>query len=571
MSGIHFKTIEWCNFLSTGDTPNKIWLDSNPTTLIIGPNGSGKSTLLDALSFALFGKPHRDINKNQLINSINQKNCLVTVEFSIGTISYKVIRGCKPNIFEIWQDGKMLNQESHSRDYQKILESTLLKLNHKSFHQSVVLGSSSFVPFMQLPAWDRRNVIEELLDISVFSRMNTVLKEKMNKLRDNIKDTEHQIALLRERISLQQKHLIELEQIGEEQSTAIRQDIISLENQIIAKQAELKKFDDEYEASQEQVESRLSAAQTKMQRFNGFHDQIQTRINEVNKEIEFYKNNACCPTCDQDIQLQFRDKKISDGMNKIQEFTTGLKNLCDSREKHGDILQAAQDAAKALKSIHIKSMVAQSDINGLTIQLNERKKRLQSFQMSGDAKKTRDQLDANRNEMDRLNASMCEQSNDRMYQEIVSEMLKDTGIKTKIIKQYVPLINKCINQYLQVLDFFVSFTLDEAFNEKIRSRHRDDFSYASFSEGEKMRINLAILFAWRQIAKIKNCNNTNLLILDETFDSSLDADGVENLLKILGTVTNTNVFVITHKPDAMADKVSAKLEFHKVGLFSQLK
>lgn len=538
-----FRSVSFKNFLSTGDVPITIRLDQSPTTLIIGANGAGKSTMLDAICFGLFGKPHRDIKNPQLINSVNGKNCEVQIEFTVGQDKYRVVRGYKPSIFEIWKNGILLNQESHSRDYQVILESGILKMNKKSFNQIVVLGAGNFVPFMQMPVWDRRGVIEELLDISVFSDMNTLIKEKLAKSREDLKDTENQLAISKEKVSMGSKHLNDLKQIETQNDQAVHVEIANLELQ--------------YNSNFERIEKELTSVDVKQRQFDGFDSQIRQNLNRMRKESDFYSKNDSCPTCDQSIDKNLKNSRVEASAQKISEFELGLKQLAQGMSAHAPVLVKAREAAAGMKTIRL--------------QIKALNQRLQAVERKVDTQAAEIELESNRTELNRLTESRMNQIDERAYLDVIQEMLRDTGIKAKIIKQYVPLMNKFINQYLSVLDFFVSFTLDDSFNETIRSRHRDDFSYASFSEGEKMRINLAILFTWRQIAKLKNHNATNLLILDETFDSSLDGDGVENLLRILNTLTATNVFVITHKPDSMVDKMASKLEFAKSGNFSTLK
>jgi len=567
---ITFHSVTYKNFLSAGDSAITIRLDKDPTTLIVGSNGSGKSTLLDALSFGLFGKPHRDIKNPQLINSINGKNSEVRIEFSIGPDKYRIVRGYKPSIFEIWKNGTLLNQESHSRDYQKILETNILKLNKKSFNQIVVLGSGNFVPFMQMPIWDRRGVIEDLLDISIFSDMNTLIKEKLAKSRDNLKEVENQLAIAKEKVTLQTKHLNDLRQIEGEHARFIQNEVTNLELEIAEKRTELTKLNEEYERQFQRVEKELAEVNSIQQQLEGFQIQIAQNQKRAQKEHAFYSQNDSCPTCEQAISPALKADRLTISHSKLTEYAEGLKSLSKAQEEHVPILKKAQDSAVTVKKLHVSATAVQTSINSLMAQVKSLNQKLQSGNQVADTRQSEIDLAASQSELVRLTELRTDRVEERAYLDVIQEMLRDTGIKAKVIKQYVPIMNKFINQYLSVLDFFVSFTLDDSFNETIRSRHRDDFSYASFSEGEKMRINLAILFTWRQIAKLKNHNATNLLILDETFDSSLDGDGVENLLKILNTLANTNVFVITHKPDAMADKMTAKLEFNKIGNFSKL-
>lgn len=565
-----FRSVTWKNFLSTGDVPITIRLDRNPTTLIVGPNGSGKSTMLDAICFGLFGKPHREIKNPQLINSINGKNCEVRVEFSIGQDKYRIIRGYKPSVFEIWKNDILLNQESHSRDYQAVLESSILKMNKKSFNQIVVLGAGNFVPFMQMPVWDRRGVIEELLDISVFSDMNTLIKEKLAKSRENFKETENQLAVFKEKVRLQSKHLNDLKQIDANNSQSIQAEIMVIELQIGVKQDEANGYQHTIDANMKIVTAAQKAAQKKRQALIGYQAQIQSNLTRIRTESEFYQKNDECPTCEQKIENDIKERRTHQCSTKSAEFNDGLSKLNEALAQANDELDKANARINEMMEIQSSLWTVNTTIQSFRNQVASLNKKLKDVGAMTDTKQAEDELQISQQEHLRLTQARSNQIDERSYLDVIQEMLRDTGIKAKVIKQYVPLMNKFINQYMSVLDFFVSFTLDDSFNETIRSRHRDDFSYSSFSEGEKMRINLAILFTWRQIAKLKNHNATNLLILDETFDSSLDGDGVDNLLKILNTLANTNVFVITHKPDMMADKMTAKLEFAKVGNFSRL-
>lgn len=564
---ITFHSVTYKNFLSSGDSPVTICLDKSATSLIIGSNGAGKSTLLDALSFGLFGKPHRDIKNPQLINSVNGKNCEVQINFSIGQDKYRIVRGYKPSIFEIWKNSVLLNQESHSRDYQKILENSILKLNKKSFNQIVVLGSGNFVPFMQMPIWDRRGVIEDLLDISIFSDMNTLIKEKLAKSRDNIKDVENQLAIAKGKVTLQIKHLNDLKQIEGEHERSIQNEILAIELDISQKKNQLIKFEEEYNLKFQKVEDELNASSKKQLQLDGFHTQIVQNQKRVQKEHDFYSRNDNCPTCEQIISSDLKTNRLNSTLSKLNEFSEGLKQLAESREKNQNILNDAKNSMAELKKLHMASTGIQASIDSLNGQINNLKQKLQSSTVT-DTRQAETELSQSQADLARLSELKSNQVEERAYLDIVQEMLRDTGIKAKVIKQYVPIMNKLINQYLNVLDFFVSFTLDESFNESIRSRHRDDFSYSSFSEGEKGRLNLAILFAWRQIAKLKNHNSTNLLILDEVLDSSLDADGVDNLFKIIKTLTNTNVFIISHRPDMHVGKFDRMIKFTKSNNFS---
>ena len=565
---ITFKKLKYKNFLSTGDKETTINLNEDSATLIVGANGAGKSTMLDALSFALFGKPHRNINKPQLINSINNKQCLVEVEFDVGTFKYKIIRGMKPNIFEVYKNGKLLDQESHSRDYQKIIEQNILKLNHKSFHQVVVLGSSNFVPFMQLPSYQRRSVIEELLDIGVFTKMNNVLKEKSNQLRNKITQTDSDIAILKERIDLQEKHISELKKIDSSQEKKRIAEVETLNEEIdslITSNASLQlEYDKDYTTA---VASHASSAKGKT-KLEIKKNALKQEMDSVVTESQFYEKNDYCPTCSQDISEELKSEK------RIGCKTTA-KKLNTSYMRLKDHLVSAQSQIDALyaKVVHLNEVNSSIRQNESKINiLNSRLSHLHKCGSVNDTKSAEAKLKVDRKKSDNLFEIKTSQSSLNAYFDAIGELLRDTGIKTKVIRQYLPIMNKLINQYLQILDFFVLFNLDDAFNETIKSRHRDEFTYASFSEGEKQRIDLSLLFAWRQIAKMKNSANTNLLILDETFDSSMDADGVDNLLKILYTLgKETNVFIISHKQDLLEGKFPQKIEFEKVNNFSRIK
>jgi|TARA_A100001015_G_scaffold317761_1_gene435566 DNA repair exonuclease SbcCD ATPase subunit len=564
---IKFESIEYKNFLSSGDVPTKIHLSSHKTTLVVGTNGAGKSTMLDALSFALFGKPHRNINKPQLVNSINQKKTEVTVDFSIGTNKYKVVRGIKPNKFEIWRDDKMLNQESHSRDYQKLLENNILKLNHKSFHQIVVLGSSNFIPFMQLRPYDRREVIEDLLDIGIFTKMNAVLKDKITKLRSEITYTQTQIQLQKEKIALQEKHIKELKSIDKNKEKEIQEEIDELQTQVDALVLQNDSLREQLVT--EVKEEDLPKCRQKQTQLNKFEGQIISKIERYDNEKKFFTENETCPTCRQTLSDDIKESSVTKIDKELTELNKGYVTLRDEITKADEVYDKTQSELVRIRNIG-------QDINtnsGKIANAQVRIKTLQSkFGQNNDTSAAEKNLTDLYNNLNAHSKDHAEYNEMLSYSTAVEDLLRDGGIKAKVIKQYLPIINKLINQYLQVLDFFVLFNIDESFNETIRSRHRDDFSYSSFSEGEKSRIDLALMFTWRQIARMKNSTNTNLLVLDETFDSSLDTDGVDNLLKILATLDdNSNTFIISHKTDVLDGKFANKLTFEKVNNFSKLK
>ncbi len=570
---IKFKSCKWKNFLSTGDDYIEVQLNKSPTTLIVGQNGAGKSTLLDGLSFGLFGKPHRDIGKYQLVNSINGKKTIVEVEFDIGNAEFKIVRGIKPNKFEIWQNGNMINQASNVRDFQKFLESNILKLNHKSFHQVVVLGSSSFIPFMQLPAWSRRAVIEDLLDIQIFSKMNMLLKERNSKIRDELIDINHQIDLYKTKMESQEKYIKDLQSINKDMIEQKR-------NSIEDHKTEIETLFNNSKITGKNLTALISAEEKsqalfmdRMSDIKSAQTQNNNKIKNLVKDARFFEDNDSCPTCEQDINDNIKKEKL-DGIKKsAADVQTNIKTIqqevviaehegVDIKNKLNELRQRQQ----RINSNNDKISVIQREVNKVQKEIDN------LAGQTGDLKGAKKELSDLRNSKDKSTEKKLAYVEERTYNEVIGEMLKDTGIKTKVIKQYLPVMNRLINNYLQVLDFFVAFHLDENFNETIRSRHRDSFNYASFSEGEKQRIDLSLLFTWRQIAKMKNSASTNLLILDETFDSSLDVDGVENLTKILSTLDDdSNVFIISHKGDMLENKFRSKIEFFKHKNFSKMK
>ena len=570
---ILFQTLKWKNFLSTGNSFTELDFREHKTNLIVGHNGAGKSTLLDALSFALFGKAHRNIGKPQLVNSINNKDCVVEVNFNVSGSAFKIIRGIKPNIFEIYKNGDLINQDSHNKEYQKILEANILKLNHKSFHQIVVLGSSSFIPFMQLPAQHRRDVIEDLLDINVFSKMNQILKEKNSLLKDQIKDVGYKIDLQSNKIDTQKKYIQDINRINKDLKDQKLQQIIDLQSQMKDLNVENDGLRVQIEENNYAILNSISKFEKKRQELLVYDNKFKSEIKSVVKQAKFFEDNCTCPTCSQDIDEAIKKDRLTTASSKAKELTTALdkltteltateQNINSNKAKLEEVRSWQQKQNSNIQLItHIQSNIAsvQNDINNLT-------------DTTSDISKAKDDLELYTEAKGAMSGSKLELNEQFKYNQCIAEMLKDTGIKTKIVKQYLPVINKLVNQYLQILDFFVHFNLDESFQESIRSRHRDSFSYDSFSEGEKQRIDLALLFTWRMIAKMKNSVSTNLLILDETFDSSLDYEGVDNLMKIIHELDDdTNVFVISHKGDILDGKFSRKIEFFKDKNFSKIK
>ena len=564
---IIFKTIKYKNFLSSGNSFTEINLNKYKSTLVVGHNGAGKSTMLDALSFSLFGKPHRKIMKSQLVNSINQKQCVVEVEFYIGKAYFKIIRGIKPTIFEIWKDGTMINQSSHANEYQKILEQNILKLNHKSFHQVVVLGSSSFIPFMQLNAGHRRDVIEDLLDINIFSKMNVILREKNSVLKDKLTTINKDIEINSTKIEQQTKYIRDIAALTEENKKKYQKQVKTAEEKILKLQNENSELSRALEDND--TDNEYKKLQDKKNNIISQTAEVKQQMKTVAKRGMFLEQNDTCPTCEQDITN--KDILLNRVKNEAYQLQSTLNMITGTEDQ---LQNEINDLEQVMNNIREKTSTINANNREIT-SLNQSNADLKKYleeEVTADLSQARTDLDS----MKDLKESFFEEKlkvNEQFgYNTVIAEMLKDTGIKTKIIKQYLPAINKLVNQYLQVLDFFVHFNLDENFNETIRSRHRDDFTYDSFSEGEKQRIDLSLLFTWRQIAKMKNSVATNLLILDETFDSSLDHDGIENLLKILYTLdADTNTFIISHKGDILDGKFQSKLEFTKEKNFSKMK
>ena len=563
---IVFKNIRYKNFLSSGNSFTEINLRKNKSTLVVGHNGAGKSTMLDALSFSLFGKPHRKISKSQLVNSINQKHALVEVEFTVGTSNFKIIRGIKPNVFEIWKDGKMINQSSHAMEYQKILEQNILKLNHKSFHQVVVLGSSSFIPFMQLNAGHRRDVIEDLLDINIFSKMNVLLKEKNGSLKDKLSSINHNIDLLKNKMDQQSKYIRDIAALTTENKKKYEKQIKTAEDKIKKLQEHNNKLSAELT---ETGDVDLTELQDRKNSSIAFRAEQRQELKAIAQRGLFLEKNDECPTCEQPIQN--KDGLIFQTKNEAYRIESTLRMVESDYKLIEEEIKSLQETIAAVNE---KTNIINSNNREIS-SLNQSNDDLRSYleeEVSTDLNDAREELEKITNEKEDLLEEKLKVTEQFNYNGVIAEMLRDTGIKTKIIKQYLPAINKLVNQHLQVLDFFVSFDLDESFQETIRSRYRDDFTYDSFSEGEKQRIDLSLLFTWRQIAKMKNSVATNLLILDETFDSSLDHDGIENLLKILYTLdADTNTFIISHKGDILDGKFETKLEFVKEKNFSKMK
>ena len=567
---IFFKYIKFRNFLSTGNYFTEITLDNSTNTLVVGTNGSGKSTLLDALCFVLFGKPFRGINKPQLCNSINQKDCLVECGFDIGNKKYKIIRGIKPNVFEIYIDGELLNQDAASRDYQEHLEKFILKLNYKSFTQIVILGSASFVPFMQLSSSDRRAIIEDLLDIQIFSVMNGVVKDRLSVNKDSIIRNKSKNDILSTKYDIQKEHIQKLKQNNEEQITVKENEISNVVVIIENVQSTVNALSLEV-VQLHQLITDKSTIESKIKKLHQFETQIETNISDFGKKLKFYESNDSCPTCKQVIELDFKTAQITELNSKTHKCSAGLITL------ESQILKQ-QAKLNDIQKISLQIQCRQVDIASNTMSIVESNKYIGKLQKEiKQLSATKEDLSIETDKLVDLQKQLEELNNEkkvfldeRLYLDAAGLLLKDTGIKTKIIKQYLPIINKLVNKYLASLDFFVNFNLSETFSETIKSRHRDEFSYESFSEGEKQRIDMALMLTWRAVAKLKNSTNTNLLILDEVFDSSLDNNGTEYLMTILQMLEDVNLFVISHKGDILQDKFRSIIRFEKVNNFSRI-
>ena len=562
---IRLKVVRWRNFLSTGNQFLEVNLDKEPMTLIVGKNGAGKSTLIDAITFSLFGKPFKKINKGQLMNTVNEKDLVTEIEFSIGKTEWKVRRGIKPALFEIYNNGNIINQDAKSTDYQKYLEDKILKLNFKSFTQIVVLGSASFVPFMQLSANDRRVIIEDILDIGIFSVMKNLLKDRSAMLREELSETEYEIKLLQEKIKLHEKHI---EELKSKSDTKRKSDIDKIEET----QKEITKLNEEIDEHQDLVVSLMKSiadepkTYKKNTELDKYKSQINKNLKKLNKDKKFFEEKENCPTCEQDIDETFKKNKLNDVSDDIEEMNEGLdkiekeiENVCN---RLGEISECNKDIQKEENEIRTKNGYIKSH-NSFIKHLNEE---LNNKVEDIDAGK----ITILNNELNDSKETRAQYAEQKRYYDILGTILNDKGIKTRIIRKYLPVINNHVNMYLKDMDFFVNFQLDENFQETIKSRHRDDFSYYSFSEGEKKRIDIALLLTWRYIAAMRNSVNVNLLILDEVFDASLDQAGVDDLMKLFHLLDKTNLFIISHKLDVLDDKFPAKITVEKLKNFSTM-
>lgn len=566
---LRFKSISYRNFLSAGNNPTIIPLDINRSTLIVGENGAGKSTMLDALCFVLFGRAFRKINKPQLVNSVNGKGLRVEVEFNIGQNEYKIIRGIKPARFEIYENERLLNQDAANKDYQNYLERNILKLNYRSFTQIVILGSSIFVPFMKLRAHERREVIEDLLDIRIFTAMNLLLKTHVQNNTINLSELNNEIKLNEEKLIVHKKYLAEIEADNEKKIEAINAEAEEIANKIETYTDELQKIINAVNLAKEDIVD-ADSNKTNLTQLNEAQIKIETKIRTAENQADFYRKNTNCPTCDQQLREDHCIGKIDELEDKIDELKNGLRSLYKVKSRLSTRYDEIKELMIIIDDYNIEITRKNSDIEALKMYHDKLLRNIEEVKSSSKASESNVITDLNQH-LKKLEENKESEIIKKEMLSIVSEMLKDSGIKTQIIKQYVPVINKLINKYLASLDFFVNFEINDNFEETIKSRHRDDFSYDSFSEGEKMRIDLALLFTWRAIAKMKNSINTNLLILDEVFDASLDIGGCDEFLKLINELDdNTNVFVISHKGDALQDKFEASMKFEKHKNFSRM-
>ena len=568
---IVFKKIKWKNFLSTGDKFTEINLSEAKTNLIIGNNGAGKSTILDALTFSLFNRPFRKVNKSQLINTVNEKDCNVQLEFTIGGIDWKVVRGIKPNIFEIHKNGKVMNQHAATADQQRWLEEHVLKLNYKSFTQIVILGSASFVPFMQLTAPNRREVIEDLLDIKIFSAMGLILKERVRGVNERLREISIRKNLLEEKIDMQKGFIEEVESASKKDVKVKRIKIDTLNEQIEMYEDDIREMSEELDVIRKDMEM-LSDCNKRLRKLGNLRGKMSQKVSTITKEHKFFKEHTECPTCTQSIKEEFRIDKIKDAETKAKELEQGFKELEEAikleEEKESQFKERSKEATNLTHEISKTS----TRISGLQNQTRDIEQEIQTITEQVKNRTTeRHALDKLLGELEGLQRDHSKESEKNVYNEFAHALMKDGGVKSKIIKRYLPLMNQQINKYLQLMDFYINFSLDDEFKESVKSPIHDKFSYESFSEGEKMRIDLSLLFTWREIARMKNSANTNLLILDEIFDSSLDGFGTDYFTKIIKyVVSDANVFVISHKTDDLIDSFDKIIKFDKIKGFSKL-
>jgi DNA repair exonuclease SbcCD ATPase subunit len=567
---INFKKIKWKNFLSTGNQWTEIDFQKSTTNLIIGTNGAGKSTVLDALTFSLFNKPFRKINKPQLVNTTNERDCVVEIEFSVNNKDYLVRRGIKPNVFDIEVNGVALHKEADDRANQRILEENILKVNYKSFTQIVILGSTNFVPFMQLNSANRREVIEDLLDIRIFSAMNGLLKDKMRNLKEQIKSTDLKKENLKDKVKMQKDFIEELENRGNANINSNKEKITKLDTELVVYMKDNAVLEEDiYKYTKEQEE--VVGAGDKLVKLNNLKGKLSQKVGTITKEHKFFTENTVCPTCTQEIEEDFRLNRITDAQNKAKELQKGYQELEEAIKFEKE--RERQFTALSKEIIKLNNEISQ---NNTRINLNQRQIRDLEHEIQTIANQLQnrntehEKLDEYEGNLQKAFEELTKRKEQMLHYEFSYSLLKDDGVKTKIIKKYLPFINQQVNRYLRMMDFYINFHLDEEFNETVKSPIHEDFSYSSFSEGEKMRIDLSLLFTWREVARLKNSVNTNLLIMDEVFDSSLDGFGTDEFLKIIRfIIKDANIFVISHKTD-LHDKFETLIKFDKVKGFSRM-
>ena len=566
---IIFKKINYKNFLSTGNTPIEIEFNKSSQTLVVGTNGSGKSTLLDALCFVLFNKPFRLIKKDQLVNTINQGDCLLEVEFVVGTIPYKVRRGIKPNLFEIYKNNKLVNQDASNIDYQKYLEQTIMKLNYRAFVQVVLLGSSSYEPFMKLRPRYRREVVEEILDIRVFGHMDQLLRSQQADLQKKLTEMRHHGDLLRTKYESEAKYLSSISVKETDFKDGKLKSIEKNNENKLKYEKDIEKLNIEIGIQKEKTKDKTSY-DNKLLTLNKLESKISTNLNAHKKTLEFFEINDTCPTCTQPIDKKFKHEKCNTEQSKVDELSNGLKDLFTEITKTEERVSGFNSISRKIQEMNIDIAKINNSLENIEEHSNAIHQELKNYSDTADIESLKNELEKLKNEYDIATIELKKVTQEKEYVDLLREILNDKGAKTKIIKKYLPIMNQLINQHLQSMDFYVNFQLDEEFNETIKSRFRDNFNYNSFSEGEKMRIDLALLFTWRTIAKMKNSTNTNLLILDEIFDSSLDGQGTDDFFKIIRTLKNENVFVISHKGDILFDKFTNIIKYEKYKNFTRL-
>jgi len=567
---ITFKNIKYKNFLSTGNTPIEIKLNSSNTTLIVGTNGSGKSTLLDALCFVLFNRPFRIIKKEQMVNTVNDGDCLIELEFDVGTKQYKIIRGIKPNLFEIYQDGVLVNQDANSIDYQKYLENNIMRLNYRSFLQVVLLGSSSYEPFMKMKPRYRREVVEEILDIRVFGLMDLILRPQQSELTKNVTELNHKCDLIESKYETELKHYNAISDLNMNDLDGKKRLLEKNGQANYDYNRKIDKINDELERHRDSVKDQTKE-QAKLTKLSKLEAKIEQNIYTHKKNLEFFSENDNCPTCTQPLELDFKGEKIKHEEDKLGTLNDGMKKLVEEITKQEEYLTSMEKISKKIYEMNVEVSKLQTSVEELDKYSNNIHEEIQSLQnKQSDGKDIEKQLEQLKSDLEENKTERDKIIDQQKYVDVLRTILNDKGAKSQIIKKYVPIMNTLINQYLQSMDFFISFHLDEEFNETVKSRFRDTFNYNNFSEGEKMRIDLALLFTWRQIAKMKNSVNTNLLVLDEIFDSSLDGQGTDDFFKIIKTMTKENIFIISHKGDILFDKFTEIVKFEKYKNFTRL-